>query len=81
MLASTGTRREISIEQLRASSAIPQRAGHRDQVNDGVGRSADRHVDGDGVLEGLAASGCREGFRSSQTISTMRRPQSIAMRT
>ena len=42
--------------------AYPARDGH--QMDDGVGRSADRHVDADGVLEGLA----REDARGAQAL-------------
>ncbi len=36
------------------SSVMPQRAGQRDQVDDGIGGAADRHVNGDGIFKGFA---------------------------
>ena len=53
MLAMYGVRREM-----RSNSSEPQLdaqpAGDGDQVHDGVGRAADRHIDCNGVFESLA---------------------------
>ena len=50
MLASNGVRRDSASKSSRSSDA-PGAPRHRDQVNDRVGRSADRQRGGDGVLE------------------------------
>ena len=50
-----GVRREI-VSKVVELQIDAQPAGDGDQVHDGVGRAADRHVDGDGVFERLRAS-------------------------
>jgi hypothetical protein len=52
----------------------PDPASQRQQMHHRVGRSAQRGIGEDRVLKAFARSGCRTGFRSSSTISTMRRP-------
>jgi hypothetical protein len=58
MLAITGTLRADASK--RRASGTPAGPPWR-QVDDGVGRAAQRHVDGDRVVEGGGASGSRRG--------------------
>ena len=79
MFAIIGVRCEISsnVRQIEFEARAP---GQRHQVDDRVGRSADCHVGGDRIFKRMPVVRMSRGFKSSQTISTMRRPQSLAMR-
>ena len=56
----------------RGRAATPTRPAMRQQMDDGVGRAADRGVDADRVLERLARQELRQRAGPRATISTMR---------
>ena len=59
MLASTGVSRDERVEARRGRACTPARPRHRDQVDDRVGRAAEREHGRDRVVERRRRSGCR----------------------
>ena len=72
---STGTRRAELVEEREDVHVDAGLHGRRLQVLDAVDRSADGQHRRPPRFGRRRSSGCRRGFRSSHTISTMRRPE------